>query len=161
MLPRSNHPHTSSEDIKILLLASADETHIVFIHVGTNSLGHVVQHRCLHDLQFLVNRIKERFPVAQVLVNNILPRCDWASLDDARYYFNLEMPSHSSGATITDVGQDIPQSVYSPDGLHPTRDRYSLFSQQLEEEVGKRWLRCFFSPKKGHTYQLCMMTPLF
>ena len=88
---------------KTLSLASADEPHIVFIHVGTNSQGHVVQHRCgaLHDLQSLVNHIKERFPVAQVLVNNILPRCDWASLDD--------MPDIISiwKCPVTAVGQQL------------------------------------------------------
>ena len=52
------------------------DVQVVFVHVGTNSLGKVVTHRAVKQYRLLLAKLKDRFPCAHIIFNQILPRDD-------------------------------------------------------------------------------------
>lgn len=125
----------------------------IFLHVGTNSITTVVQQRALLDMRSLVLSVQERYPVADIVVNKILPRYDWKDYDDCRYYFNFELHKFiGNSARVASAGSDISSRDYSPDGLHLSRSGYLQFADDFNKAIGHR-------PAQGR-YPASMIPPL-
>lgn len=138
--------HHFIEDVPI-----SQDPDVVFIHVGTNTLGCQVPERTIRELSHLITTIRLKYGKARIIVNNVLNRYDCIDLNDAATYLNHRCRNLCGQLDVhfAEAGANFPPHLYAQfDGyfdVHLNRDGYFVFAEEVVEEIS----RC--SQEQHHT----------
>lgn len=110
----------------------------ILLMIGTNNLGINTDKEIVDGLQFLLSRIHERKPEAEIIMAGILPRRGMEKRVEGINAQIKEMAG-SSGFRYADVagtllkGTQINASLFMADGLHPDAAGYELLGKAISK----------------------------
>lgn len=147
-------------DIEEELIGSSPD--IIFLHVGTNDLNHLLVQKIVTQYNDLLRTVSSIFPNTPVLVNNVFTRRDSNCLNDAGQYFNIRLGNLAAtlpNVTYVDIGKDFDSRDLAPDDLHLKRDAYYDFAAELIDVCISHVSKSLTA--RSRLYHPSMIPPLF
>ncbi len=120
-------------------LDGIDPTHIVLM-IGTNNIGHNTDEEIVQGLAFLIKAIREKQPVAKLLLMGIFPR---RGMEARVSMLNKSIAKIATGNNIkyADAGnlllksdKKIDEDLFS-DGLHPNEAGYDKLGAFIQQQL--------------------------